>query len=35
MKVTYSEDRKHAYFNGEKFTKDEKTGYCHKKRSVS
>ena len=27
MKVTYSEDRKHAYFNGEKFTKDEKTGY--------
>ena len=27
MIVTYSEDKKHAYFNGETFTKDERTGY--------
>lgn len=27
MEVTYSADKKHAYFNGETFTKDEKTGY--------
>ncbi len=27
MKVTYSEDKKHAYFNGETFTRDERTGY--------
>lgn len=27
MNVTYSSDYKHAYFNGETFTKDEKTGY--------
>lgn len=27
MKVTYSDDKKHAYFNGETFTRDENTGY--------
>lgn len=27
MKVTYSADKKHAYFNDETFTRDEKTGY--------
>lgn len=27
MKVTYSEDKKHAYFDGETFTRDERTGY--------
>lgn len=27
MKVRYSADKKHAYFNSEIFTRDEKTGY--------
>lgn len=27
MKVTYLEDKKHAYFDGETFTRDERTGY--------
>ena len=27
MTVAYSKDKKHAYFNGETFTKDERTGY--------
>ena len=27
MEVTYSENKKHAYFNGETFTRDENTGY--------
>lgn len=27
MEVTYSEDKKHAYFNGKKYTKDDNTGY--------
>lgn len=27
MIVTYSDDKKHAYFDGEVFTRDERTGY--------
>ena len=27
MNVEYSTDKKHAYFNGEAFTRDDKTGY--------
>lgn len=27
MIVTYSDDKKYAYFNGETFTRDERTGY--------